>query len=484
MQESNWFFTALAATLFLVGGLGYLSMTYSKEGTYPHWIPAKIALLDATEDRNASKKIIIASGSNAQFGIDSLQLEKLTNRKVLNVATHGGMDFNFYTSLVSRYISEDDLVVLPLEFNHYERQKITDVYARFMSLWGAKYLDLNGMLEFANSVESFNFIKQRLLHLETHMIETPALVARLSENQISKLPSQSGNAFYDWRSLTLNGEFVFAHGPSGKALILNEDYGLPVNVDIEFVAKFKRLLRIAERAGAKLMLTYPATMRNFDFDLYELRFQKHIHSLRSLLTKENIDIHCNAADFHFSQAYFLNTRYHLNARGVALRTVNLATCINQFLDGTPADYSSNISDAYHRTSRQQMSYLGFPISEEASQYNIRSSYVFFIREVLQAYRENNGVYPSIEVFRSQVAGCATTVISSISNQLIGSASKEQGRSVALAPVIHECVYLSDGLDFKFLLSPIDENAEILSVLRDPVRPDYAAGIWSAGARHW
>lgn len=85
-----------------------------------------------------------------------------------------------------------------------------------------------------------------------------------------------------------------------------------------FISQFRRLLDFAKQNDIKVFLTYPATAENPAFSLKSSATFRKIDNLKNALQAQGIRIYGDFRDFHFDEKYF--TVYHLNAKGVALRT--------------------------------------------------------------------------------------------------------------------------------------------------------------------
>ena len=481
---SSNYFTALFVTLAATAVVLYFTVTTQKQGVFPHWIPAKLAILDQLNSEISGNKIIIVSGSNGQFGIDSDQLSRLTELEVLNAATHAGLDMTFYVSLVERYVATGDLVVLPLEFAHYKRDKLTREHTRHMSLWGATILDPLSQFEFFRAVDAPSLIEQRLTYLSTNYLKPTTLIDFVSGQSLSEQAAQRRIAFYTWENLNKNGEFIYNYGPRERALELHFNYGLPVRqISDRFIRKFQILERSARNIGANVMLTYPTTMRNFKFDLYETESQDLIKDLEKKMSNFGIRLHCNAAAFHLDPSYFLNTESHLNARGIDIRTRNLASCINAHRGRAPKS-KLDIADTYLKTTRQQLETPGLEISKFAPLDKRRLLDIYMVKQALRRYKAKYGQYPTKKRVTHENAGEDIAMNFSIPGLVPEFLSQSMTESLDHLADKHQYQYVSDGLDYKFIVYIREKKVFMAELLADPVRPGIAAGIWTEGARSW
>ena len=105
-----------------------------------YWIQDMYNLKDLYFRRSISgKKIIIISGSNSLFGVNSNIVSMKTKTQVLNLAVHAGLPLKFLVQKTLSYVSPGDLVVLPLEYVYYRgSETINDWQKTQFSTWGAR----------------------------------------------------------------------------------------------------------------------------------------------------------------------------------------------------------------------------------------------------------------------------------------------------------------------------------------------------------
>jgi hypothetical protein len=91
--------------------------------------------------KNSTSKIIIVAGSGSLFGIDNTILSQITQRPVINMATHAGLSFDYHMGKVLPFINKDDIVVMPLEFTYYSGDLRKSKWMRLNMLsWDKGYI--------------------------------------------------------------------------------------------------------------------------------------------------------------------------------------------------------------------------------------------------------------------------------------------------------------------------------------------------------
>lgn len=288
-------------------------------------------------------KIIIISGSNALFGIDSQLISDMLNKPILNLAVMGSLDTDFLYYKIKKYIKKNDIVVMPLEYHHYDRAGYSDWFVNNILVWGNDYfynLDFLDKIKFIFSVN----INRLILGIE----------AKVNGN-IYNYPS---DALEDLINI-INTEGIKWRGYSYKSANLDGDINLDsinkVNDFIDYVPfdlipskhfliVYNKIKKLVEENEGKLILTHPITFRNSKYDLNIESHQQRVEKFIQVMNTHNIVVECNPALFHLEQKYAFDTFYHSNKYGAMIRSENLVYCINESING-----NQNISLTYNQS---------------------------------------------------------------------------------------------------------------------------------------
>jgi hypothetical protein len=125
-------YLALVAFLIMVLGNYYYYCFTSQLGggvKAEWWLKDVYSYKDHVAARMPSPKIIIISGSNGLFGMDSGIISTRTGYPVVNLAGHAALDLEFFYVKLKEHIGEGDIVVMPLEFAFLQRNR------RFLVVW-------------------------------------------------------------------------------------------------------------------------------------------------------------------------------------------------------------------------------------------------------------------------------------------------------------------------------------------------------------
>jgi len=300
------------------------------------WLKNLYDYKDHIATQKKSPKIIIISGSNSLFGVDSSIIEDMTKFPVVNLAGHAGLDISFLYLKIKEHMKEGDVIVMPLEFGYFQRTKMTNWFTNNMLAWGKDdYLDQLGYLnlfEFVSSVpksQIYNGIleykgKKSILEEEKAIANIESLISKRDENWRG----------YKYTSLNRFGDMISGDGVTEDILSKSKKgfhyYG-GWDISDRFFDYYKKITKIVEDRNGRLIFTWSVTMKNPLFDLLVSKHQARISKILSNLHKESIYLSCAPELFHFDVELFFNTEYHLNKFGTTIRSKNLALCINQTL---------------------------------------------------------------------------------------------------------------------------------------------------------
>lgn len=104
-------------TLFLSNYLvGNGFVKYGESEMVHGWLMQKKQIAEELSQKGA--KVVFLSGSNALFGVNAEEIEKVTGRQTLNYGSHAGLStYIFYDA--KQILKNGDTVILPLEANYY-----------------------------------------------------------------------------------------------------------------------------------------------------------------------------------------------------------------------------------------------------------------------------------------------------------------------------------------------------------------------------
>lgn len=278
------------------------------------FIPDKVSetsILAALKDKHAllkktaPGKIILAGGSNVSFGVDSKILEEKLGRPVVNTGLHGGLGLEFMLNDLRPYIKMGDQVVLMPEYEYF----YTDNFYGEMELVSVLFdVDPESQKVISNN---------QWMHLLKYL---PTYSAKKIKNYISSLFNKNsvkvdiyhrnsfnshGDAYFHWNQPDQN--YLPASLLKGNEKVNPET--------IQFVKEFKLYV---ESKGAALLILPPA-MDQTSFNNQKIIIKKIAEELKN----NELPFLRNPADYMYPDSLFFNSYYHLNKKGVDLRTQQL-----------------------------------------------------------------------------------------------------------------------------------------------------------------
>lgn len=297
------------------------------------WIDNAYKYKDYRAKKIQTKKIIIIGGSNALFGINSDLLENITGYPVVNLATHAGLDLDYYYYKLKGHIKRGDIVLIPLEFSYYmQNENITYLFSNNMMSWGKDYLyqlSLIELLNFFMMTEPERVLTGVVKQIETKGKKTDVLTQKEVVDSLHQLWSLEGEKWrgYSYKSLNTFGDINVAlpNECKTKSSYLKEEQ----RVSLHFLKIYMKIDKLVKENEGKLYLTYPVTMKTDQFDLGSAKSRLKINTLERSLDKFDIKLYCNPALFNLDISYFYNSDYHPNKYGALVRSENLAMCLNQ-----------------------------------------------------------------------------------------------------------------------------------------------------------
>ena len=505
MNHRYFILQAFSLLSILVGF--YISIFYFQLGAPVEaewWIKNCYDYKDFKASIIKEPKIIILSGSNSLLGINSAIIEKETNYKVVNLSSHAALDLNFFYTKLKAQIKKNDIVVMPLEFDYFNRKnELSNWFSNNMMAWGKKsYLDLISVQSLAHFI--FNTSKTRVF--EGFNIQTSTNQKKIvsSKEVLTNLDSIWYHEGVKWRGYTYTGLNEYGDLLADQPLEhrwseYNGAYIIDsAKVSEYFVSVYKKISKLVKDYQGQLILTYPCTMRSGIFDLTVPENRKLVDQLIQNLKEHDISISFNPALFNLDIKFFFNSNYHLNYNGAIIRSTNLAECLAKKLNGSTS-YFLSYKDAIKKTRKLENYFSENPskmavsekkqISETRIKTNIkiRLSDLKKLKIALQKYFTDSNSYPITAGFDAVVAKWGD----SRTDWIKGLAPKY----IEKLPIDPECdnagikqyYYKSNGKDYK-LIAHDTRNDIALRILDhqliDPERSQWAYGYWTEGAKNW
>lgn len=446
------------------------------------WIEPMYQIKDKKAlDIGNQNKIIIVSGSNSLFGINSEKISEITNKPVLNLAVHAGLDIDFLYYKIKKYIKPNDIIVMPLEYDHYTRNGYSDWFINNILVWGNDYFYNLSFVDKTKFI--FNLNVDRLLLGLKHKINGE--IYKSPENIIKDLTKIIDNEGERWRGYNYKSSNL--DGDINADETLDFEYGKvnsPSNLipSDHFLNVYIKILTLVKKNNGKLILTHPVTSKHENYDLSKWNFQKQLDNSLAQMMKHSLKIECNAALFHVDEKFVFNGSYHPNKYGALIRSENLAYCINELIKNS--NFSISYKEALELTNKLELKYDGLV---KKSNYIKRLEDLNYLKIALENYYKDNGNYPISQGFDGLYTKWGYS-----GNDWIKGLSPKYVNKLPIDPrntnnPSFQYLYKSNGKDYKLIShSPEDcKGVEKLNnILIDPLRKCWAYGFWTDGAKDW
>lgn len=303
------------------------------------WTSWSLAHKEAAAAQIEGPKLIFISGSSGNFGYSARQLGEALGVNAVNLASHAGLGVPYFAYLASRNAGPGDIVVLPLEYELYERNSLQDepvdpdelVFSPLAYQEYDRYILTKHTVnaDFQSGMGLFGFLSlgEKVQYLRVFPVASflAAATQFLSGAEFER--PDSGYWLYEIDNFgdidvpeTRRRDASRALGSARKA----DDRRLRLS---EQSVRYLTALRDELHArGARLVLTQPP--------LHEFTSlsPEAIRSLASQLEARGLDYHFLADDNRIPAEMMLDTRYHPGRWGRRVATARLAVLLCDIAD--------------------------------------------------------------------------------------------------------------------------------------------------------
>jgi hypothetical protein len=257
-------------------------------------------------------KLVFGGGSATLFGIRTKDIQDKLGVPCVNMAIHQGLQIDYQLYNLKKVLQKGDIVILPLEYSCF-------IY--------------NGDLDGITIGYVITYDKEYLKHIPT--IKSLKYIASVSPmlflDSIQFIKRKEIKKFYDSSNLNAYGDET-SNGDKPK--IGPEDksapaFGVPSNSfnktkGLEEISKFNVWCR---QHGIMLYVTYANTLYFKEYDNHTYR--NYFDNLTKYFADHNILTIGKPTDFFFNEDLFYDTNYHLNQKGVTMRTQQLINMLEK-----------------------------------------------------------------------------------------------------------------------------------------------------------
>lgn len=270
------------------------------------------AILDKTKraEEISSPKIILCGNSNLVFGIDSAEMEEKLGMPVVNMGLHAGLGNAFLDRIAPYYVKEGDLVIY-CHTEYADDDRILNEQLAWITL--------------ENHFSLWKFLRPKDI---PGMIKAyPTYLKGCIDLWLAGEGNQKTGEAYSREYFNSYGDNVFPRREQ-QMEFQEGQIQVPVINDL-CVDRMNRIeAQIREKGGTMLVAAYPVvdcayTPPREEYDAFWNR-------LKEVLSCEVIS---EINDYRLDETCFFDSAYHLNDRGVSLRTRQLISDIQNWRRG-------------------------------------------------------------------------------------------------------------------------------------------------------
>lgn len=253
----------------------------------------------------SGERIVFVGGSNLSYGLDSSEIERQLGHPVVNLGLHAALGFAYQLDAALKYIHNGDVVCLVPE------------YANFIGDRALGDLELL-ILVLDIMPEQRNLISWRQwVHLAQFIPDyAPRKLRRVVES-LWKRSGPTGKGFNEQGDCVSNWKM---QRPM-KFPVPDLDKGQEVNN--HFIDEVASKVCFMQSRGAHVIML-PPVLQKSTFAKSENLIERIEHALQ----EKGIPYSCSPREFVLDDEYFSDTPYHLNGRGVPIRTQKVIDIIS------------------------------------------------------------------------------------------------------------------------------------------------------------
>lgn len=288
--------------------LGVVYMQRGNDTLMGQWVYDSYAKKTAIAMAIDAKKIVIVSGSNALFGIDSGVLQEAFDMPVVNFGVNAGVMLPYTLYRAKSVIKSGDTVLMPLEFDMYSYdgvpsvQMIDYIYARDMHAFYA------------------------LSFKEQFYMVWNITFGRVYDGYMSKGGKPVRVGLYGAHHIDGNGDQINTQrGYKSEAMQDELDaldahhYGAEYDSDALGWEYLEEFVLWCEEKGAKVIFM-PSTLMYFDSYKRDEKERWFYENLANEVRKKGWSYVGEPYEYMYDKEFYLNTDFHLIDSGRKIRT--------------------------------------------------------------------------------------------------------------------------------------------------------------------
>ena len=296
-----------------------------------YWVREMIVIKRSIVKRfEGQNKIIIVSGSNALFNIDTNQLSKNLKVPVINFALHAGLSLKNLLNEADLATDKGDSIILPLEPHYYCISEPTEWQARNGISWDRETWN---KLPFVEKIQAMSLLKP--------IIILRLILAKIQENLLPESIDDRLTALNDTKILAKFSSSpkpkIFAYSAYNLDKLGNMQkieganyHGVPrspetiIDLCPESLKQLEKFTSKMSKKGVAVYFANTPYVKTNELD--KDKIEKASNYLKLKLTKLGPMLD-DRYQLVMDRVYFFNSDLHLNSEGRKLRTEILSKAI-------------------------------------------------------------------------------------------------------------------------------------------------------------
>ncbi|MBW3508945.1 hypothetical protein [Janthinobacterium sp. NKUCC06_STL] len=346
--------------LFFCGAITFLSAQYYLFFSYQfgapneaqYWVGEEQVLKNHFAANTVGKKVLIASGSNSLFGVDSDKVSKIIGRPVVNMAIYAGIPIDGIFNQIEKVAKPGDLVVMPLEWEYYTSNfdKPSSGWINEIFSWNQDYFEALSSYRrifFISSVSIKTILNNWYNKVNSDKIlkDHPARKLASELELLEKYSKWPGQKEFAYSYLTTNKLGDIENTCGMISTKVNSGYGMdgPLNISFKTLAFLRERVSYFSTLGIRVVFTFPSTDKN-EKSMSEIT-QKNFNEIGRIMQAARLPIVGTVNNSMMAKEFFFETPYHLNCEGRTIRSENLGEEIRAYLASSSNDNQKNQSMA-------------------------------------------------------------------------------------------------------------------------------------------
>lgn len=293
-----------------------------------HLYSFKNFIFTNTTDKN---RIIIDSGSNSSYGINSMMIENHFNKLTINLADNAAVTIKTKLHRINQLAHSGDIVIFPLEYIYYIDDHGLDIFYDSIFFEAHHYFDYFTFFEKINFI--FNIPSSSVFNaiLRNYKDKTNF------KNNLEAFTIKNTHIIYDFMNEFKNGQRgdykylgkdpIEPNMQPCQEYIFNKDRNKTAKIGEIFKANLNFIKEIKKNKKIEFIFTYPAVAGGEECYSSTDSYGKHFHSflkdIKKYIEKNGFEFIGSYQDSYFTDNFMNDTWFHLIPEARDIRTQKL-----------------------------------------------------------------------------------------------------------------------------------------------------------------